>query len=494
MARCLSIQSHVVHGYVGNKSATFPLQLLGFDVDAINSVHLSNHTGYASFAGQKLGGDDLETVMSGLKNNGLIGSYSHVLTGYVGAETFLRAIISAIRDVKAANPSVVYVCDPVLGDNGRLYVPPSLVPVYRDEVLPLATMLTPNQFEAETLSGVAISDVPSALAAIDALHARGVPSVVMTSSALPAGQEATMLLIASCPWEAVRDEWERGIFAGVDRSASAKARFAVEIPRMDADFTGTGDLTAALLLAHSHARRGSLVAAVEMALATVQAVCARTLVHRDVCAQAAAAQLGECALAVTLWSCVCTEPFRVCHCEPVTLPPHCLPPPPSPPVQPAPSTAPGSRPRMKPPSQGAPPRRPRHHRLVQAVPSRPRWWRGGRSPPSPSCAWCSRRPTSRSRPWRRGGCGRARCSEVVSLLVYPLGRPVMAATVVPLRPAQDMAHGAMSSYATRLKGKFHRQLSRLVRARFPRDRDCRKVTESSSEPSPAKPLYGQVLI
>ena len=30
--RVLSIQSHVVSGYVGNKSATFPLQLLGFEV------------------------------------------------------------------------------------------------------------------------------------------------------------------------------------------------------------------------------------------------------------------------------------------------------------------------------------------------------------------------------------------------------------------------------------------------------------------------------
>ena len=33
--RVLSIQSHVVSGYVGNKSATFPLQLLGFEVNAI---------------------------------------------------------------------------------------------------------------------------------------------------------------------------------------------------------------------------------------------------------------------------------------------------------------------------------------------------------------------------------------------------------------------------------------------------------------------------
>ena len=30
--RVLSIQSHTVHGYVGNKAAVFPLQLLGFEV------------------------------------------------------------------------------------------------------------------------------------------------------------------------------------------------------------------------------------------------------------------------------------------------------------------------------------------------------------------------------------------------------------------------------------------------------------------------------
>ena len=36
----LSIQSHVVHGYVGNKCAVLPLSLLGFEVDPINSVQV----------------------------------------------------------------------------------------------------------------------------------------------------------------------------------------------------------------------------------------------------------------------------------------------------------------------------------------------------------------------------------------------------------------------------------------------------------------------
>ena len=36
----LSVQSHVVHGYVGNKCAVLPLNLLGFEVDPINSVQV----------------------------------------------------------------------------------------------------------------------------------------------------------------------------------------------------------------------------------------------------------------------------------------------------------------------------------------------------------------------------------------------------------------------------------------------------------------------
>lgn len=42
--RVLAIQSHVVSGYVGNKSASFPLQLLGWDVDQASTVEFSNHT------------------------------------------------------------------------------------------------------------------------------------------------------------------------------------------------------------------------------------------------------------------------------------------------------------------------------------------------------------------------------------------------------------------------------------------------------------------
>ena len=118
--RVLSAQSTVVHGAVGNKSATFPLQLLGFDVDTLNTVALSNHTAYASTAGERLVSAQVEALLGGLRANGLLPLYTHVLTGYVPSAAVLRCLAGAVRELRAARPGVVFVCDPVLGDNGRL--------------------------------------------------------------------------------------------------------------------------------------------------------------------------------------------------------------------------------------------------------------------------------------------------------------------------------------------------------------------------------------
>lgn len=70
------------------------------------------------------------------------------------------------------------VCDPVLGDDNRLYVDKDLVPAYRDHIISLATVLTPNQYEAELLTGSKIDSTASALAACQTLHQSGVATVV----------------------------------------------------------------------------------------------------------------------------------------------------------------------------------------------------------------------------------------------------------------------------------------------------------------------------
>jgi len=165
--RVLSIQSHVVSGYVGNKCAVFPLQVfgqltfwktailcsfhlqaLGFEVDFINSVQFSNHTGYGNWKGQVLTDNDLDDLYQGLVDNDLV-RYTHLLTGYVGSVSFLQKIQSVISSIKNKLTDCIYLCDPVLGDNGHFYVPEALIPIYQKNVLPLADITTPNTFELE---------------------------------------------------------------------------------------------------------------------------------------------------------------------------------------------------------------------------------------------------------------------------------------------------------------------------------------------------------
>lgn len=93
--RVLSIQSHVVHGFVGNKCSIFILQRLGLDVDPINTVHLSNHNGYPNSAGTVMKSEELDQIISGLRMNNLL-SYTHILTGYVGSPGVLNGIAQVL--------------------------------------------------------------------------------------------------------------------------------------------------------------------------------------------------------------------------------------------------------------------------------------------------------------------------------------------------------------------------------------------------------------
>lgn len=98
-----------MHGYVGNKIAVFPLNLFGFEVDPINSVQFSNHTGYKNgYKGQVLNSKELAELFEGLKDNNLHFGYTHLLTGYCGNDTFLRQIKDIVKKLRETNPNITY--------------------------------------------------------------------------------------------------------------------------------------------------------------------------------------------------------------------------------------------------------------------------------------------------------------------------------------------------------------------------------------------------
>ncbi|TPX60562.1 pyridoxal kinase [Powellomyces hirtus] len=258
--RVLSIQSHVVHGYVGNKAATFPLQCLGYDVDPINAVHFSNHSGYPTMHGTRLTPPEFAEIVRGLAVNGIVGEYSHLLTGYVGQAQTLSAIPALLHDLRAVNPALLYLLDPVMGDNGKLYVPADVLPVYRDLLCPLADVMTPNGFEAGLLAGTSITSKATLQHALQALHALGPSLVIITSTPLSDFAAAAAAGAAAPPTTttAAADSETNYLVASHPPS---QTRFAIPFTKRPGFFTGTGDLFAALVLAFLDARRVRAAAA-----------------------------------------------------------------------------------------------------------------------------------------------------------------------------------------------------------------------------------------
>ena len=228
MTTILSIQSSVAYGHVGNSAATFPLMRMGVEVWPVLTVHFSNNTGYASWRGPVLGADDVHEVVRGIDELGVLGECDAVLSGYQGAADTGRAVLEAVALVKERNPGALYCCDPVLGDVGRgFFVAPGIPELMRDQVVPQAQVITPNQFELEFLTGRSVRSLADVVEAAHAARALG-PDVVLVTSVEAADLEPdTLDLVVAGP-------------AGAWR---------VTTPRLTGVFQGAGDLTAAVFLA-----------------------------------------------------------------------------------------------------------------------------------------------------------------------------------------------------------------------------------------------------
>ena len=95
--RFLSLQSHVAYGYVGNRAATFPLQRLGHEVWAVNTVEFSNHTGYGAWRGRIASADQVAEIVHGIEALGLLPRCDALLTGYVGDAALADVVLDTAR-------------------------------------------------------------------------------------------------------------------------------------------------------------------------------------------------------------------------------------------------------------------------------------------------------------------------------------------------------------------------------------------------------------
>ncbi len=220
----ISIQSSVAYGHVGNSAAVFAMQRLGAEAWPVHTVQLSNHTGYPDWGGGALGTAHVADVLAGIERRGGLKRADALLSGYVGAADLVAVIADAVDRMKAANPSALFCCDPVLGNDAKgLFVANEVAVAIKTQLLDRADIVTPNHFELGWLTDGPIDTLDQARAAADQLSGRG-PSIVVVSS---------------IPTEA-------GI--GVLVHTNQKA-WLIETPRLDLAANGAGDCFTAMLVA-----------------------------------------------------------------------------------------------------------------------------------------------------------------------------------------------------------------------------------------------------
>ena len=223
----LSIQSDVVYGHVGNAAARFALQRLGHEVWAVPTVLLSSHAGYAKVGGESLSADLLRRLVDGLDANGWLGRCDAVLSGYLGHADHAGVVADAVRRVKAANRRRA-----LLPRSGFRRCGPRLCEARRGGSHGARTSAARRHRHAERVRAVEPDERcdPQRRRRAGGGEALGRPVVVVTSVPVPDGRIGTLAVAKDEAWLA-------------------------STPLLENPPHGSGDLLAALFLAHRLAGR-----------------------------------------------------------------------------------------------------------------------------------------------------------------------------------------------------------------------------------------------
>ena len=218
------ISSHVVRGSVGNRAVVFALEALGLPVWAVPTVILPWHPGHSRATRILPPAEDFSALIADLCQAPWLGEVGAVLSGYLGTPGQAAEVARLVEAVRGLNPDALYLCDPVMGDGGNLYVAEEVANAIRDRLIPLADIATPNVFELGWLSGAEIKDTSSLIAAAQML---GPARVLVTSAfAMMSGNTGNLLV-------------------GGSESVMAEHRIIANPPK------GLGDLLSAIFLART---------------------------------------------------------------------------------------------------------------------------------------------------------------------------------------------------------------------------------------------------
>jgi len=218
------ISSHVARGSVGNRAAVFALETLGFPVWAIPTIMLPWHPGHGPATRMVASEEEFTAFLEDIANAPWISEVGAVLSGYMANPKQAQAVSKLVQKLKHNNPECIYLCDPVIGDMGGLYVAQETAASIRDNLIPIADIATPNRFE---LGWLLDAKTPDSLSKTISLAGKLSPHEVITTS---------------CP---IDNRNETGnLYLGEKLKMIASHEQFQDPPN------GPGDLTAAIYLGH----------------------------------------------------------------------------------------------------------------------------------------------------------------------------------------------------------------------------------------------------
>jgi pyridoxine kinase len=220
----LSIQSQVVSGFVGNSVTGFALQRLKTEIWALPTVLLSHHPGHGGARGGALSAGMKTGILAGLDERGCLSRCDAVISGYLAGPEDADLIKDALRRIRLTK-TCFYLCDPVIGDDGKTYVTENTVSAVHN-LAAIADIITPNAYELSILAATPLHSTTQAVSAMRMIRQRGPGIVFLTSFAgddTPNGNIDALILDGAEAWR-------------------------LRIPRLDHKFSGSGDLVAGLFM------------------------------------------------------------------------------------------------------------------------------------------------------------------------------------------------------------------------------------------------------
>jgi len=141
------ISSYVATSRVGGAIAALIGPALDIDPVLIPTTLLGRHPGLGAPGGGAVADDMFASLIEGATANGALKADA-ILTGYFASAAQVHATAAFIDQALKANPDIRVIVDPIMGDTARgLYVSADVANAIEQELIPRASLCTPNMWE-----------------------------------------------------------------------------------------------------------------------------------------------------------------------------------------------------------------------------------------------------------------------------------------------------------------------------------------------------------